>query len=348
MSEANRTLAQRLRRQREAVEGRLTQPQVARALGVSVATVSSDENIARGIPLTRLGKYATFYAAPRADEDARARLAAEDELTDEERAARDDLLDELKALRGAAAPVPDPPASMLPNAAPRRTWRFDDEAPVRVVCGQIPVEARSPLASPDNLNHTEMFSFADADALVELFGHIRAENPALDVRFRTSAGMGSDDVSGHLVLLGGLGWNQATVWYTRQADVPVTQISDPDFPDGEIFEVTRDGGRRKYVPRMADNPDLGLVEDLGLLVRIANPFNRSRTLTICNGVYSRGVLGAVRCLTDANLRERNEQYIFDRFGEAGEFGILMRVRVLRGKTITPDLHDPDIRLFEWP
>ena len=35
----------------------------------------------------------------------------------------------------------------------------------------------SPLADEDNVNHTRLHKFADADALLEVFGHIRALNP---------------------------------------------------------------------------------------------------------------------------------------------------------------------------
>ena len=38
-----------------------------------------------------------------------------------------------------------------------------------------------------------------------------------------------------------------------------------------------------------------LLEDVAMLARLPNPFNALRTLTYCNGIHSRGVLGAVRC-----------------------------------------------------
>jgi hypothetical protein len=65
-------------------------------------------------------------------------------------------------------------------------------------------------------------------------------------------------------------------------------------------------------------------------------------------VFSRGVLGAVRCLTDDKLRNQNEAYLASRFADSPEFSLLMKVPVLRGKVATPDLTKPDIRLYEWP
>ena len=77
-----------------------------------------------------------------------------------------------------------------------------------------------------------------------------------------------------------------------------------------------------------------------------NPFQFDRTLTICNGIHSRGVLGAVRCFTDPTVREHNEKYLADRFPE-GEFAMLLRVRVVGNETMSPDLRDPTARLYEW-
>ena len=86
--------------------------------------------------------------------------------------------------------------------------------------------------------------------------------------------------------------------------------------------------------------------DVAYVARLRNPFQFDRTLTICNGIHSRGVLGAVRCLTDATVREHNEKYLADRF-PAGEFAMLLRVRVLGNETLSPDLRDPTVRLYEW-
>ena len=56
-----------------------------------------------------------------------------------------------------------------------------------------------------------------------------------------------------------------------------------------------------------------LVADVAYVARLRNPFQFDRTLTICNGIHSRGVLGAVRCFTDATVREHNEKYLADQF-----------------------------------
>jgi hypothetical protein len=66
-------------------------------------------------------------------------------------------------------------------------------------------------------------------------------------------------------------------------------------------------------------------------------------------MYGRGTYGAVRALTDARFRDRNEDYVRQRFGHADAFSILMRVRINpNGAVVTPDWTQGDVRLHEWP
>ena len=331
----------------------LTQETLGRALGgtspLAVSTISSWESPTSPVtpPRRRLAAYATFFATRRSLDSDPPHLLADHELDASERAERDRLLRELLALWEAAP-------SGGPAAGPsRRIWHFPEGSAVRLICGRLPDEHLSTYAAPVTRNYAELLSYADLDALVELFGHIRAENPTCDVRFlQASESMSEarpDDLSVHLVLLGGFAWNRVTSWLTHKVDLPVRQVEDPSVEDGEVFEVSRGENAVRYFPTADDrDPSLGLTEDVGLFVRMPNPNNTAVTLTICNGVHSRGVLGAVRCLTDAHLRDRNEAYLASRFGDSDQFGILMRVPVMQGRTLTPQLHNANTRLFEWP
>ena len=96
--------------------------------------------------------------------------------------------------------------------------------------------------------------------------------------------------------------------------------------------------------------DLGegkeLIADVGYLARLRNPFKINRTLTICNGIHSRGVFGAVRCLTDARCGKENEKY-----SPTGSPMMSSRCcsesRLSTNETLSPDLQNPDARLYEW-
>jgi hypothetical protein len=190
--------------------------------------------------------------------------------------------------------------------AVRRSWHFADGGPLTIVCAQLPPEKTGSFADPADPNYTDLQSFADLDALIELHGHVRAENPAMQVFFKAAPRVVPDDLSGHLVLLGGIVWNAVAQRLYEMADLPVKQVKVPEVVAGEIFLVGHGAGKEKFLSKWFDESQQTLAADDGLLALVPNPLNSSRALIICNGVYSRGVLGTVRSLTDARLRDANE------------------------------------------
>jgi hypothetical protein len=108
-----------------------------------------------------------------------------------------------------------------------------------------------------------------------------------------------------------------------------------------------DGQDREFWPKWADTERTMIAEDVGLLARVPNPLNSGRTLTICNGIHSRGVYGAVRSLTDAQLRDANERYIAANFGQSESFAMLMSVQVIKNKGMTPDFNGDGTVLYQW-
>jgi hypothetical protein len=326
-------------------DGRLTQSALAKALGkdvpLSPATVASWENRAapKLPPRERVVAYAQFFATRRSLESPEPALVPLGSFTSEERTAHDELLEELlrlhSAARGSEAPI-----------VTRRSWHFTDDGPLTLVCARLPKEEASPLADRSNPNYTELAGFGDLDAMVELFGHARKENPGMDVFYKAAPEVKADDLTGHVVIIGGIGWNEVTLRLIDLSRLPVRQVEDPAVTTGEIFLTKTDSEERKYLPQWS--PGTGeLMEDVGLLVRRPNPLNSNRTLTMCNGIHSRGVLGAVRTLTDARLRESNERYLARNFPEK-QFGILMRVQVIEGKAMTPDFNTEGTVLYQWP
>jgi transcriptional regulator with XRE-family HTH domain len=343
-------LAQRLRdlRERRWPEAGLTQAALATALGsegrLSPATVSSWESaVAPKLPpRSRLLAYARFFATHRSIEEDQPRLLSLEDLADDERDAYKALETELLALRDAAKKP-----SARDAVAVTRSWHFSDTGPVTVICAQLPKAETGSLANPTDPNYTELLSYADLDALVELHGHIRAENSTMGVFFKLSLNVVPDDLSGHVVLLGGIAWNDKTQRLSEMISQPVRQIEDPEVPTGEIFVVEQNRIEERFLPKWGDGGS-ALIEDVGLLVRTRNPHNSNRSLTICNGIHSRGVLGSVRALTDERLRDSNERYIVENFSDPSNFAILMRVSVIAGQAMTPDFNAPDCVLYQWP
>jgi transcriptional regulator with XRE-family HTH domain len=322
---------------------KLTQSALAWALGTSPATVASWESKTNPkLPSReRLVAYAQFFATSRSLGPEPA-LVPLDSFTSGEQASYDALLGELLRLHsaargGAAADVP---------IAARRSWYFSDCGPLTLVCSRLPKDEAPSIADPGNPNYTHLAGFGDLDALVELHGHVRAQNPGMGVFFKTAPDVKADDLSGHIVIIGGIDWNDVTRRIMDLSQLPVRQVEDPAVAEGEIFVAYADDGERKYLPQRSPLTDK-LAQDVGLIVRMRNPLNSNRSLTICNGIHSRGVLGAVRTLTDVRLRESNEQYIARNFPE-DHFGILMRVQVIEGETLTPDFNSVGTVLYQWP
>jgi hypothetical protein len=341
-------LAQRLRqlRLRHWPDVRMTQEALAKALGgVAAATVSSWESATapKLPPRDRMLAYAQLFATRRSVEaESEFKIIPLDAFTEEEKAAHAELREELLALRDAARKP-----SLAEAVSVRRSWHFSDSGPATLVCAQLPKVETASLADPADPNYTELLSYADLDALVELHGHIRAENPTMDVFYKAAPNVAPDDLSGHVILLGGIAWNEITKRLSAMTQLPVRQVEDSSLTSGEIFVVQVEGEDQAFRPVWSGPEHTGLVEDVGLLARVPNPLNSSRTLTICNGVHSRGVLGAVRSLTDARLRDKNEQYISANFAGSESFLMLMRVPVIEGQTMTPDFSTPGRVLYQW-
>ncbi|MEV5961845.1 helix-turn-helix transcriptional regulator [Kribbella sp. NPDC051952] len=357
-------LARRLRDLRES-RG-LTQKALAQALSgddtrVAMATISSWESAGNPKlpPAERLRSYALLFSTT----DDATQLPREQDLNAAAQERFNTLHRELIGLRDA---VRGQVGSSIGGS-----YLYDFEhGPITIICPEAPVEGRSPMAAEDNPNHTRMYRYADLDSLVELWGHIRASNPELKVGHRLPAEIVADDLSGHLIVLGGIAWNQVTNRLQRVLnELPVQQVKVSDLENGEIFRRP-DGEefRPEWEPREGAATELpsakqlksaqmddvwrngkrhDLIEDVGLVARLPNPFNHRRTITICNGVYSRGVLGAVRTFTDLAVRERNEAYVASQF-PGGSFVMVLRVPVVNGEAISPDLENPENRLFEWP
>lgn len=338
-------LASRLKQLRQH-QSRLTQAELAAAFSkegkLASVTVSSWESLKspKLPPVERLRAYARFFATPRSVEG-QPKLLPLNELTQDEKKECERLEAELLRLRSAASGESTGEQSTF-----SRSWLFRDGARVTFVCAQLPSKMIGSFGDPENPNYTKLQTYADIDALVELFGHIRAENPGATVHFKTPPEVQPDDLTGHLVVLGGVVWNEITGRLLEMAKLPVRQV-DRGLESGEILVAGDGNEEREFWPAWLDQDKKVLAEDVGLLARVPNPLNANRTLSICNGIHSRGVYGAVRSLTDAELRDGNERYISENFGDAGSFAILMSVQVIRNETMTPDFNSPDVVLYKW-
>lgn len=344
-------LARRLRELRLSEWSDVELPRADLALALSTqgrvasATLSSWESLSapKTPPLARLNAYAVFFAT-RKSLDGKPHLVALDDLDSAERERLSELRQELLALHAAIQ------EGNTGDEARRALLHFEDAGPVVIICPEAPLDSRGPLAEETNVNHTRLHRYADIDGLIELFGHIRALNPHMHVLHRLSTDVQQVELQNHIVLLGGIGWNRTVRRILSELKrLPIEQFEDDALTTGEVFRVKRSEDREEqtYFPVMEEIDGVSeLVEDLALLARLPNPFNSGCTLTICNGVHSRGVVGAVLTLTDETVRSANERYLAKRFPN-GDFAMIIRVPVVSGKVLAPDLQNPLNRVFEW-
>jgi transcriptional regulator with XRE-family HTH domain len=229
-------------------------------------------------------------------------------------------------------------------------------------------------ANPWHPNAIQSLHNGDADAVIELVGHIRAENPGVDVRWLAADELLPDNLVGHVIVLGAGNQMGSSPFQTGLLDYLFNRLTLPVktvLPEGGDIEYDLEfslrldegghpdaGGSReeRFSPRFVldqsgervrDHGQPRLEYDIALLGRFANPLNLSATVTICTGIFSRGTYGAVRALTDATLRARNERYLAGHL-DLQNFWLLLHVPVFPAPTgaltLTPDLTRPFHRL----
>jgi hypothetical protein len=331
----------------------VTQSQLAKALGgakpLSVRLISSWESLSRpqSPPQRHLENYALFFATERSVEREPFRLLDLAELTPAERANRDQLLHELTALRAATQAS----AGVTPSTLGTSLWHFPFDEDITIVCAPLPPDIRTgiPYIDPNDPDYVRLNRYSDVDALIEVYGYIRALNPNNNVKYRTSDELRPHDYTAHLVLIGGVDWNDTTRDVVLRVQIPVSQTARRYDNDFGAFTVRENGDEVSFEPTLRpDGDNHVLMEDIAHFYRGPNPYNVERTVTLVNGMFSRGTLGAVRALTDVRFRDRNEAYIKERFADSNAFSMLSRVPVVHGRVLTPDWTVPETRLHEWP
>jgi transcriptional regulator with XRE-family HTH domain len=336
-----RRLAERLRALREREYRPLTQGQLAKALGgadpLSNATISLWEKPSsdRLPPPQRLADYARLFCTSRSFDVGGPRLLRDDELIEEEREREAELYEELLALRDSAQGADSAPVLVERTSI----WHFADRKAVSVVCSDAPNPPA--YANPDHLNYVRSARYADLDAVIDIFGQLRADNPASMIRLLSAEELVGDFALNHLAIVGGAAVYDTAPHFAQ--DIPLPVVERIPNTDTHAFHCTVGEETRKFVSTRVDG---ALVEDVGLIARCLHP-NVQRTVTILSGITSRGVHGAALCFTDSHVRDDNEQYLRDSFRNADAFCILMRVAVQNNIALPPNLQRDNVGLYEW-
>lgn len=341
-------LSRRLRELREREFVRITQGDLGRALGdpdspVSTATISMWENPSSGRlpPASRLEAYSRLFCTERSFEGGPHMLSLA-ELTPQERDRMEELREELLDLReGAREDAPARVEASAPEVA-QSMWHFPDRSRITLACSRLPPE-RLPLSADRGfLNYVRLSGLADLDTLVDIYGEVRAYNPDSRITVVAAQDLTPQNVANHLVLIGGLTWEKLFPSFSRIFPIPLESEDPADR--GAIVVDDPDGGAHEFKYTLSGNE---LVEDVGFFARGYNPAAPQRTLTVCGGITTRGVLGAARCFIAREMRENNERYLTPRFPHGSTYCIVMKVPVFNGEPITPNLSKKENRLYEW-
>jgi len=339
-----RRLAERLRALRE--QERLTQKQLARVLGgsetLSIATVSLWEKPGsdRLPPPPRLAAYARLFCTSRSFEGDRPHLLSPGDLTEHERERETELYDELIALRERAGQSTAVPVT----ASGQRSaiWHFPDPIAVSVVCS----DAVDPpaYAQGSHLNYSRYARYADLDALVEVYGQVKADNSARMIRILPTSRLVQDFALNHLILIGGAASDAASL-FAQDIPLPTAKEIPGTDPVTHLFRCSIGEEKREFTSTR-DNEG-NLVQDVGLIARGPHPIVPGGTVTLLSGITSRGVHGAALCFIDSHVRDTNERYLESALGNVESFCILMNIPVQNDVALPPNLWRENTRLYEW-
>jgi transcriptional regulator with XRE-family HTH domain len=343
LSIPGRRLAERLRALRE--REHLTQKQLARVLGgsdpLSIATVSLWEKPGsdRLPPAQRLAAYARLFCTSRSFDGDRLRLLSSGELTEQERERESELYDELVALRERAQSTAVPGPVKGQRSA---LWHFPDPIAVSIVCSDA-VEPPA-YAQQSHLNYSRYARYADLDALVTVYGQAKADNPARMIRILPTDRLVQDFALNHVILIGGAASDAASS-FAQDIPLPAPEQIPGTDPVTHLFRCTVGEETREFKSVWDD--DGNLVQDVGLIARSPHPIIPGATVTLLSGVTSRGVHGAALCFVDQHVRDTNERYLENAFGNVESFCVLMNIPVQNNIALPSNLWREGACLYEW-
>jgi hypothetical protein len=336
---ARRQLASRLRELREnAFEVKVTQDQLAAALGqgkpLSSAAISTWENgeIDKRPSEARIVQYALIFSTPRSLRP-RPHVPDAAKLDKESRARFEQLRAELSELRDGAEHEARRERAEPTATEVNEIWHHNRTDKLFVVAPELPAEQTTQFARRDHPNYVRLARYGDLDAFFEMFVALARMGYAnLSHRSANEPSIGSGR---NLVLIGGPSWNGLTRTFMEWLDLPIKQRLAPPGED-DVFTAS-DGTDVRPKVLTVPGGDSQVIEDIGFFVRAANPTNPDTDVTICSGVYTHGVLGAVRLFTNPQVAGDNIEAIRKRLNRTTSFAVLVKVKVAQERVVTPRL-----------
>lgn len=232
---------------------------------------------------------------------------------------------------GAALPT-DRVQSTVGQIAPwgedlRAFWRLANGSRIDIVCSEIPEDELPEYASPADRNYLRYAKFADLDTLIYLRTRFAQLAPTVTIRdFAPSEG--HDTQADVLVMVGGPVWNA-----TYRDFLPQLPFYFDPHPLGEDDPlVVPDLNGLTLGPRWTERQEL--LEDLAVFTRLT--LAQGTAVFLLGGCLTLGVLGAARCLLEAERGARSVRYVTAQVG-AADFVLVTEARRVGGITDVADL-----------
>src|SRR5208282_5624567 len=184
----------------------------------------------------------------------------------------------------------------------------------------------------------------DLDAVVEVYGQVKADNPAASmIRLLSPHDLLRDFALNYLVVVGGAAVYDVAPYFAQ--DIPLPKAEPIPGTDTHVFKCSVGDEERKFTSTRDEEGVL--IEDIGLITRGEHPHAPGHTVTMLSGITSRGVHGTALGFINRHVRDENEEYLRDTFGNANAFCVVMRVPVIQNTALPPNLLREDVRLYEW-
>lgn len=182
-----------------------------------------------------------------------------------------------------------------------------------------------------SVNYMFLDSFGDKDSIFELSLLMTRLFPRAPVVRYVSDDFPRDAYDHNLLVIGGPGipgsqGNRLVNTLHRRLGIDVGYSADATsivLPDGTEHAASFEDGR--------------CTVDYGFFARARNPFNPGAHLFMCHGIYTMGVLGAARLLSDHPAAQENLELVLAELGADAEFWSVFPVQVLNGVPMVPTL-----------
>lgn len=211
-------------------------------------------------------------------------------------------------------------------------WMGHDEGQVTLIGGEM-----RGVKSPSNVRNIFYVQSADVYSLLEAGLNLVTANKNVKIAIRSCQAVSGSELSGNLISVGGPRSNFITNQLLERLDLPWK------------FRFTNvRGNRDKSICYGSKKFKAGIngdevKTDYCMIVAGRNPFNRNSRFALFAGLYTFGVLGAVRALSIRDLCREvilNTSVMGEKWNGDNIIQIVSKVDVVNGRVITP-LINPD-------